>query len=229
MRIGAIIQARMSSSRLQGKVLREIAGKPLLAYIIERMRRVEELNFFVVATSEEDSDDPIDEFCRTKGIACHRGPLANVAQRFADTLANYPCDAFLRYCADSPLLDVQIMCEAVRLFRTSNVDMVTNIFPRSYPAGQSIEVVRTQTFLKAVPEMNKTEREHNTAIFYNNNNKYQILNLASGEDCAGIRHCVDTDREHAFIQELVSRMNKPHWEYGWKELLELGEDLEREA
>lgn len=226
MRIGAIIQARMSSSRLPGKVLRELAGKPLLAYVVERMRRVEGLDFFVVATSEAPSDDPVGEFCRSNGVACHRGSLADVAQRFVDTLAQHPCDAFVRYCADSPLLDVQLMGEAVRSFRNSDVDLVTNIFPRSYPPGHSVEVVRSEAFCKAVPKMNEVEREHNTAFFYNHSSEYRILNLASGEDCVGVRHCVDTAREHLFMQELVSRMNKPHWEYGWKELIELGRELE---
>ena len=105
MRIEAIIQARMSSKRLPGKVLEQIQGKSVLQYLLERIGRCLGLQYTIVATSTDNSDDPIEEFCDDFGIECFRGSLENVAERFRDAAKKYKLDAFVRVCSDSPLLD----------------------------------------------------------------------------------------------------------------------------
>ncbi|OIQ50067.1 3-deoxy-manno-octulosonate cytidylyltransferase [Pseudodesulfovibrio hydrargyri] len=223
--IGAFIQARMSSSRLPGKVLKEISGKPLLEYVFERMEKVQGLDFFVVATSSDDSDRPVRDFCRSRAVPCYGGPLDDVALRFVEAAREYPCDAMLRYCADSPLVDVAVMARALALFRATDADVVTNVHPRTYPAGHCVEVVRSDVFARAYPLMKGPELEHNTMYFYNNDDKFKITNFECEEPCAGECNCVDTAADHAFLERLVSAMSRPHWTYGWKELSLLAEQI----
>src|SRR5688500_16406077 len=112
----AIVQARMSSSRLPGKVLREEGGKQLLGYLLERVGRCSCLGGVVVATSTEAADDPVARYCAEQGVPCCRGPLEDVAGRFVRVLERYPEEAFVRLTADSPLLDPALVERAAALF-----------------------------------------------------------------------------------------------------------------
>ena len=137
----AIIQARMSSQRLPGKVLKEVQGRPLLDYVCKRISKSRLLQNTVVATSDHSSDDPVFEYCLNQGIECYRGPLEDVAGRFAGALLNYGAPAFLRISADSPFIDPELIDEAIRHFQSGKYEIVTNVFPRSFPKGQSLEIV----------------------------------------------------------------------------------------
>ncbi len=141
MKIGVIIQARMSSQRLPDKVLTMVNGKPLLQYLLERLTHCSSIDQIVVATSEDKSDDPIAVFCHEYGALCFRGPLQNVAKRFYMALEKYNLDAFVRVCCDSPMLDQKLIDQGVKLFN-GEYDLVTNTLRRSYPVGQSVEVIR---------------------------------------------------------------------------------------
>ena len=116
-RIVAVIQARMTSTRLPGKVLRPLAGRAILGLLVDRMRRATALNDIVVATSIQRSDDAIAAFCAVEGIDCVRGSLDDVAGRMLDAAEQSRADAFLRISGDSPLLDPAIADHAARLFR----------------------------------------------------------------------------------------------------------------
>ena len=105
MRLGAIVQARMSSRRLPGKVLARLDGQPILQWVLERLARCPSLAENAVATSDEPDDDAIEAFCRDAGTRCVRGPLEHVAERFRQAARAMKLDAFVRVCADSPLID----------------------------------------------------------------------------------------------------------------------------
>ena len=166
MKTGAIIQARMSSDRLSGKVLKNVAGKPLLQYILERLRKCSTIHQIVVTTSDNRTDDPIAEYCRENNTVCFRGPLQNVAKRFYMALEKYNLDAFVRVCCDSPMLDQKLIEQGVKLFNRE-CDLVTNTLPRSYPVGQSVEVVSSSTFKKIYEKMSTPDHfEHITKYYY---------------------------------------------------------------
>src|SRR3989338_6848553 len=141
MTIGAIVQARMSSVRLTGKVLLPLLGKPILEYVLERVEHARSIDRIVVATSDETNDDPIYAFCQNRNVECYRGSLDNVAQRFLGVIDQHNFDAFARICADSPFLDQRIVDKTVKMFRNGNYDMVANTLTRSFPKGQSVEVM----------------------------------------------------------------------------------------
>jgi spore coat polysaccharide biosynthesis protein SpsF len=227
MRIGAIIQARMSSRRLPGKVLLKVGGKPLLQYLLERLGHCRRLDGVLVATSVEKSDTPVWDFCRDHGVPAVRGPLGDVAGRFLQALASRPWDAFVRVSADSPLLDQQLVDEGVRLFGEGHPDLVTNVNPRTFPSGQSVEVVRSETFRLTYPLMVTPEdREHVTPYFYRNSSRFVIRNFTSETYLGDLHLGVDTEEDLEVTRRILEQMERPHWEYPLEELVRMRRSLQ---
>lgn len=222
MRIVAIVQARMSSRRLPGKVLHRIAGKPLLGYLLERLRRCRTLDAVLVATSVHPDDDAIARFCESLGVPCHRGPLNDVAGRFLGALDRTGADAFVRVNGDSPLLDPNLIDIAVTRFKGRDADLVTNVLRRTYPSGQSVEVVRAFAFRRAYRLMTEPpDFEHVTRVFYRLRDRFRLIGFESPTDRSGVRLAVDTPEDLATFAAIVARMGRPHEEYALEEILEI--------
>ncbi len=219
--LGAIVQARMSSTRFPGKVLHRVKGKPLLQYLLESLGRCSGLDKVVVATSQEPSDDPVALFCQDFGTPCFRGPLKDVAQRFLEAARSNKFDAFVRVNGDSPLLDHRTVDRAVSLFLDGKYDLVTNTLKRTYPKGHSVEVVRFETFKMTYPRFrNDTDREHVTTFFYDHWKQFAIHNFESGKQFGAIQLSVDTPEDMRNFENIVSSMKKPHWEYSFEDTVE---------
>jgi spore coat polysaccharide biosynthesis protein SpsF (cytidylyltransferase family) len=222
MKLAVIIQARLSSRRLPGKVIRPILGKPLLSWLIDRLERCNPSLPIVVATSRGAEDDPIAEFCAVSGVKCYRGDLEDVASRFAAVVEQRRLDAFVRISGDSPLLDQRLVDHAVRLMQQGNDDLVTNVHPRSFPPGQSVEVVRAAAYRRARAMMTGSEeREHVTKLFYNHPEHFAIRNFHTEDDCRGVHLAIDTEEHFQVIEEMFRRMDRPVCEYAVKELVQL--------
>jgi spore coat polysaccharide biosynthesis protein SpsF len=218
----AIVQARMNSTRLPGKVLRRLAGKPMLSWTLARIRASKSIDRAVIATSGDRTDDPIAAFCTAEGITCHRGPLDNVALRMAGAARAEAAGAFVRVNGDSPLIDPEIMDRAVALYQVVECDLVTNVFVRSFPKGQSVEVLRTTTFLAACEgTMDPDDCEHVTRIYYRSPERYRIIAFTSGVAAAGIQLSVDTHDDFSAVAGILtaSGNNVP----GWRELVAMKE------
>lgn len=215
MHFGVIIQARMGSRRLPGKVLRTITGRPLLRYLLDRLDRCESIREYVVATSSRTTDNPIVAFCAQYGVACTRGSEQDVAGRFLHCASEFGFDSFVRLSADSPLLDMDILSRCARHFEENTCDLVTNIMPRTFPRGQSVEIMRTSSLARAYRLMQDDEDfEHVTRFFYTNPHLFRIENVASGENYGDIHFAVDTEDDLTRVAAIVSKMTKPHWRYG---------------
>jgi spore coat polysaccharide biosynthesis protein SpsF len=226
MRPTAIVQARTSSRRLPGKMLRLVQGRPMLAYVVERLRRCRELAEVMVATSTSSDDDAIAAACGSLGVACHRGPLDDVLGRFIETIAARDLPAVVRISGDSPLIDSAIVDRAVRLFRDAASDLVTNVAPRSFPRGQSVEVISSAALRKAAAaELTPEEREHVTLWFYRHPEACAITNFAAAADMSEIQLSVDTAEDFADFAATIAAMKRPHWEYGLDELVALRRQL----
>jgi spore coat polysaccharide biosynthesis protein SpsF len=229
-RIGAIVQARLSSKRLPGKVLKTVAEKPLLLYIVERLKHCPDIDAIIIATSIESSDDPVNSFCARHNIPCIRGPLDDVAGRFDLVLDSYPWDAFIRVNGDSPLIDQYLIKKGICHFQEGHFDLVTNVFPRSYPPGQSVEIVRSETFRKTYPKMNTPKHlEHVTLYFYQNPEKFSIYNFTSEKDYSGLHFAIDTPEDFSRFASIVSKMKLPHWEYHLPDIVDLLPDTKMKA
>ncbi len=212
--IAAVVQARMSSCRLPGKVLRPLAGKPTLAYLLERLERCRTLDALVVATSSDSSDDPVADFCAARGVQFHRGPLANVAGRFIEVVERFGFSAFVRVTGDSPLLDQALVDRGVALFHSGEHDVVTNVFPSTFPSGQSLEVVSAKAFRRAYGLMRAAEElEHVTLFLYRNPDLFRIHNFTSARNEDDLDVSLDTEEDARLLEAILSHMRRPHWQY----------------
>jgi len=187
----AIIQARYSSNRLPGKVLRELQGKPMLLQQIDRVKRANNIDKLVVATSVEESDNPIAELCETNNIEYFRGDLDDVLKRFYDCAAYYNATNLVRLTGDCPLLDPKIIDDTVSLHIKEQSDYTSNCLRLSYPDGQDVEVFTFEALKDAHQNAKKpSEREHVTPFIRNHKN-YSKSNLMNGVDLSDYRMSVD--------------------------------------
>ena len=221
-RIGALVQARVSSTRLPGKVLRPLAGRPLIDWLIERLGHAAGLDVVAVATSDEGSDDAVAAHCDARGVPCVRGPLADVAARMVAAADALGLDAFVRVNADSPLLDPALVERAVARYRQGDADLVSNVHPeRTCPRGQSVEVVRTEALRARLGGLDTDEREHVTLGLYRRPGDLRIASLACRPPTRDVALTVDDAADADALDGLLAGLERPHWEYGWEELAEL--------
>ncbi len=220
MMIGAIVQSRMDSKRFPGKVLYQVRHKPMIQYLLESLSRCTRIDRIVMATSLEGSDDPIHGFCRDYGIACHRGPLTDVAGRILETARAYGFNAFVRVNGDSPLLDHRLVDRAVKMYASGKYDLVTNVLTRTYPKGQSVEVLDAERFAKTYPLMDDTaDQEHVTTYFYKHPEDFSIRNFESGGRFGAFQLSVDTVEDMRVFEALVGSFDMPHWNYSYEDLI----------
>ena len=218
LRTGAVVQVRMSSERLPGKVLMPLAGRPALDWLLERLDHATELDAIVVATSDDPSDDPVAEFVRERGTALHRGPLEDVARRMLDAAREHELDAVVRVTGDAPLLDQRLVDEGVRTLRREGCDLVTNVRPRSYPPGQSVEVFLTNALEAAhAGPTTPADREHVTGPLYAG--AFSVVRFFADPPRTEPSVALDTREDHARLEAILSRLDRPHWELGWADFL----------
>jgi len=211
----------MGSSRLPGKSLRPALGKPMLQYLLESLRNAR-LGRIVVVTSSSPADTGIASLADDMGLACLRGDEADVASRFAAAAERFGLEVFARVCGDSPLLDPQLIRRGLAEFRYSGCELATNTHPRSFPKGQSVEVVRSETFLRARAEFEEiADREHVTRFFYRNADRFHIRNFSSGGDWSAVQLSVDMPEDFRRLESLLGRAERPHWEYRWADWVAL--------
>jgi spore coat polysaccharide biosynthesis protein SpsF len=180
--LGVFVQARMTSHRFPGKVLAPMAGEPLLLHLFRRLSTAVASEQIVLATSSHPSDDPLARYGEALGFAVFRGPLDDVFMRFRGCLDAYPCDWFARVCADSPLLDPALLQRLISVASGSDADLVSNIQTRTFPKGQSVEVVRASTFATVDPtRLMADDREHVTRFYYNHPDEFRIVNMTSAD------------------------------------------------
>ena len=216
----------MSSKRYPCKVLHPVSNKNILQFIIERLNLIPLLKDIFVATSIEKSDLPIKQFCNENDIKCFRGDLNDVAGRFNSLLNTFPCDAFVRVNGDSPLIDHNIISKGISMFNNGNYDLVTNVLTRTYPKGQSVEVVNSKTFQKTYLKMYRSDYlEHVTKYFYNNENEFNIKNFESKKQLENIQLSVDTYEDMKMFESIVYKMDKPHWMYSLNDILDIYWDI----
>ena len=173
-----IIQARSSSKRFPRKVLFKIKKKPLIDHVISRLTLSKKIKKIIVSTSSHHSDNKLVSYLKVKGIDFYRGSLKNVALRLYNTAKKYQSSFFMRISGDSPLLDPKIINRVIDKFLTNKkLDIVTNVFPRTFPSGQSVEIIRTELIKENISKMTSLEKEHVTSFFYSNYSKFRIVNV----------------------------------------------------
>lgn len=212
----AILQARMSSSRLPGKVLLPLAGAPMVLRQLERIERATLLDEIVVATSTDPSDDELADVLEAAGRSVVRGDLNDVLARFVTVMDKYEPDVVVRLTADCPLASPEVIDRVVGAFRESGADYLSNTMTPSFPDGLDVEVVKASVLREVAQEAtDQPEREHVTLGVYRRQERYRVENLANEVDYSHLRWTVDDPGDYAFVTQVYDSLfpENPHFDF----------------
>ena len=229
MRTIAIIQARMNSSRLPGKVLLDIAGQPMLARVIERARRAKTVDEVMVATTTDSSDDRIEAFCGERGYLVYRGDMFDVLDRFYGAARLAQAEVIVRITADCPVIDPAAIDRVVETFHSTGADFACNRLPppwkRTWPIGLDTEVCSFAGLERAWKEAELPyEREHVMPYFYDPEGRFTVVVVDHDPDYGTLRWTVDTAEDLALLREIFTRFDGSDT-FTWEDVLAL---MERE-
>jgi spore coat polysaccharide biosynthesis protein SpsF len=216
--VTAIVQARTTSTRLPGKVLKTLHGKPMIIQQLERVRRARSVDHIVLATSDDPSDDELARVVAEAGFDVFRGSLNDVLARFVATIDQYNCDVVVRITADCPLISPQVIDLIVRNFQTTDADYVSNTMNPTYPDGLDVEVVSARALQQIVLiSTDSDEREHVTLGIYRRPERFVITNIVdpAGVDHSDLRWTVDNSGDFEFVTRVYDALypSKPDFDY----------------
>jgi len=208
MTVAAVIQARMGSSRLPGKVLMELAGETVLGRVVRAARAIAGVDLVVVATSESSADDAVAAWCTDAGVACFRGSEDDVLDRFAGAARAHGADVVMRLTADCPLLDPAVAGHVLALLLDGGVDYASNIDPAGWPDGLDCEVMTAGALGAAAAEATRpSDREHVTPFIRNGKARFTSLNLTCPlPGLARHRWTLDNEADLSFLSALAARL-----------------------
>ena len=228
--VGAIIQARLSSSRLPNKVLKKLpfgSETSVIENVYQRVRSVKEINKTIVATSDEVSDDPLVDYCMKKGIPVFRGPLNNVLERFYSCSKLNSFNSIVRITGDCPAIDPQLISLVINEFENSNFDFVSSTISRTYPYGQDLSVFSFSSLEKAYKNATlERDFEHVTSYFYKTKPvEFKNLFLEAPLKHRGnnIRVTLDTKEDYLCLCAVFDNLYKSNHFFGIEDILMLKE------
>ncbi|MED4534086.1 glycosyltransferase family protein [Metabacillus fastidiosus] len=213
MKVAAIIQARMGSTRLPGKVLKTVNGKTLLEYQIERVQNAKTIDQIIVATTIQESDQSIVDFCRKIGVDYYRGSENDVLSRYYETAKSFDVDIIVRLTSDCPIIDPVVIDKVVNEYLNNflSVDYVSNTLDRTYPRGLDTEVFSFQALQQAYQEaLLSIDREHVTSYFYTNSDIFRLQTVKHGYNYENYRWTVDTKEDFKLIQLILGELYNPN-------------------
>ena len=200
----AIIQARMSSSRLPGKVIKPIGGMPTILLMIRRLQAAKKIDHILVATSLDKSDDELVEIVQSSGFDCYRGDLGDVLSRFYNAAQAFHANIVVRVTGDCPLVDPIIVDQVVSKLIETKSDYATNTLPPTYPDGLDVEAFTFEALEHAYMQAKaNSEREHVTPFIRNHPELFNIVNIEGIIDLSHLRWTVDYLDDYHFINRLI--------------------------
>jgi spore coat polysaccharide biosynthesis protein SpsF len=205
--IAAIIQARMGSTRLPGKVLKEISGRPMLWHVVHRIRQTQLVDEVIVATSTGDGDDEIAAFCEQAGVRYFRGSESDVLDRYYQTAKNVAATTIVRVTADCPFIDPTIIDKVITAHLGNGYDYISNTIYRSYPDGLDVEVFSFDALAKAWQEARlASEREHVTPYIWKNEGLFLLGGVRQEDDQSALRWTVDEPADFEFARQVYQHL-----------------------
>lgn len=222
-RVVAVIQARMGSSRLPGKVLLDLSGRTMLARVVRRAGRASRIDEVVVATSVAPGDDPIVAECERLGVACFRGSEQDVLRRYYEAAAHHRADAVVRITSDCPLIDPEVTDRVIGAFFEHVPDYASNILRRTYPRGLDTEVMTRATLARAFHEATEPyQRTHVTPYIYQHPESFRLLGVTGSPDESAHRWTVDSPDDLELIRAVYERMGGDDG-FSWRDVRRLFE------
>jgi spore coat polysaccharide biosynthesis protein SpsF len=221
MRIVAIIQARMGSTRLPGKVLMDLGGETALARVVRRVRRASLVDEVVVATTESASDDAVVDEAGRLNAGVFRGSERDVLDRYHAAAKHFGAEAVVRVTSDCPLIDAALTDDLIKKFLAARADFACNVWPRTYPRGLDAEVF-TAAALSRVRQMadQPHQREHVTPLFYERQDLFSFTSVCGDADYSHHRWTLDTPEDLQLIRRIYAGLNN-RGDFGWREALAL--------
>jgi spore coat polysaccharide biosynthesis protein SpsF len=224
MKIIATIEARMTSSRLPGKILRPILGKPTLELLIERLSYVKKIDQIVVATTSNSTDDIVEELTRHLGVGCYRGSEDDVLDRVLKAAQHYNADIIVEITGDCPLIDPDVIDHLIDIFIHNSYAYVSNTLKQTYPNGLDAQVFSVKT-LEEVSRLTQdpADHEHVSLYIYEHPERYSLFNLESGlpEKNWDLRLTVDTIEDFELIRSIYEELYPKNRVFSLKEILGL--------
>jgi len=223
-KVVAIVQARMGSTRLPGKVMMDICGKSVLLHIIDRLKACELLDDIVIATTVSNRDDVIFDAVSNYDeiIGLFRGSEENVLERYYLAAKKFNADIVVRVTSDDPLIDPSVIDGVIREFLSNNCDYVSNSLNKTFPLGLDAEVFSFKALETAWNEAKKDyEREHVTPYIIENPDKFKLLNVANDIDLSNLRWTLDTKDDFEFIDAIYERIHSKKQLFFMDDVLEL--------
>lgn len=218
-----IIQARMGSSRLPGKVLMDIEGDYILARVFNRTSRANTINTTVIATSTNKVDDPINQLAIKRGWDCFRGDEKDVLDRYYQAARKYKSDVIVRITSDCPLIDPDIIDLVVGKFLISTeADYVgnTRFQPRTFPVGLDVDVIGFKALERAwIEDKNESWREHVAPYIYRNPDKFNVQEISNSKDLSFMRWAIDKEEDLEFVRLIYSQFSND--EFTWCDVISL--------
>lgn len=221
MRTATIIQTRMGSSRLPGKVMMDLGGATVLARVVQRLRRAKLIGELIIATTCEPADDAIVEECGRMGVQFFRGEVKDVLDRYYRAAQHFGAETVVRITSDCPLIEPEITDKAIRTFFDRRPDYASNALERTYPRGLDTEVFTFETLERAWKNAQRPyQRSHVTAYIYENPEQFNIISVKGEVDYSWQRWTVDTADDLKFIRAVYEFMdNDPN--FSWRDVLSL--------
>lgn len=218
--VTAILQSRVRSTRLPSKVLMDLGGRPLLAFMIERIKRCPDLNQIILATTNHPSDDPLDLLGKKLGLKVVRGSTNDVLARYFQATKDTKDSILVRLTGDCPLIDPQLISEAIKKFKSEKVDYLSNCFPPTYPDGLDVEVFTKEALEKAQMSCkDKSQREHVTP-WIRESGLFKIGTLQNENDLSSLRWTVDEAKDLTVVRNIVDHFGGRS-DFNWKDVINL--------
>jgi spore coat polysaccharide biosynthesis protein SpsF len=226
MNIVTVVQARMSSTRLPGKVMLPILGKPLLVRMIERVKNSILAGKIIVATSTNQDDDQVENLCEQNNLTCFRGHLTDLLDRHYQVGKLYNAEAIVKIPSDCPLIDPQIIDRVLKFYiDNEEYDFVSNLHPATYPDGNDVEIFSFQALEHAWRDATKNfEREHTTPFIWEHQDMFEVANVEweTGLDLSSsLRFTIDYEEDYQFIKKVFEELYPQNPKFGLNDILRL--------
>ena len=220
-----VLQARMSSTRLPGKVMAQINGHPMIYWEISRISKAKLVNKIVVAISDQSSDDILADYLDSIHKEYIRGSLDNVLSRYVKAEEIYNPSAIIRLTADCPLVMPELIDQYLEIFHKEDFEYLSNTIELSYPDGLDIEIIAPGIFKKLLEfSLSKEEKEHVTLGIYSRKDKFRTYNVSNKTNISQFRWTVDTSDDLAFVKSIYAHFESKEINFTFEDVLKLVKD-----
>ena len=221
MKVVVIIQARMGSTRLPGKVLKDLEGETVLARVVNRLRRSQRISELLVATTDRPADDAIVAECRKCAVPVSRGAEDDVLDRYFRAAQLAQAKVVVRVTSDCPLIDPEIVDKTIAAFLAAGPDYASNVLERTYPRGLDVEVMSFDALARTWHSARRPyEREHVTPYIYEHPAEFKLLSVTGDADHSAYRWTLDTPEDMEFVRAVYAQLRDMP-AFSWRDILEL--------